>query len=82
MKQIRIFVLSYRIASQKVWWPESLTSTEAFRLAKVLAVEGMRPTITRVHYRPSTLINNAARVSCRKRSFLSPRPPTGSRPAS
>lgn len=71
---IQMFVVSYYLKDgRKVWWNQALDSESAFELGRLLAKDGKRPTVIRLHLAPKSLLSAA---QLRQNHRLRNSPPT------
>lgn len=54
--KVKVFFVSYERANCRFWWPESLSSKQAFAIAKVLAVEGLKPRVVKAKVAPRKVL--------------------------
>lgn len=47
---VRVYLIRYacHATGELIWWPESLSAKDAFRMGRQMAKQGRRPTIHRV----------------------------------
>lgn len=61
-KFIKLFIVSFVIQNERVYWDEALSADDSFALAKQLAKQGRKPVVTRVCALPSSLLSCASKV--------------------
>ena len=57
--KVKVFFVSYQRANSRFWWPESLSAKQAFAIAKVLAVEGLKPRVIKAKVAPRKVLDAA-----------------------
>ena len=57
--KVKVFFVSYERANCRFWWPESLSSKQAFAIARVLAVEGLKPRVVKAKVAPRRVLDAA-----------------------
>lgn len=55
--KVKVFFVSYERDNCRFYWPESLSSKDAFAIARVLAVEGLKPRVVKAKVAPRKVLD-------------------------